>query len=86
MTDHTKPDIGPLHNQPRIELSLGFGWTELGEISFDDDCRLVFPTASRGPGLYRFELAKVGANSFYAGQTDNLARRFQHYRTPGRTQ
>ena len=47
---------------------------------------LAFPAAPRRPGLYRFRLCGSGNDLHYIGETDDLRRRFQHYRTPWRTQ
>jgi hypothetical protein len=42
---------------------------------------------STSPGLYRFRISKFdGGAAIYVGETDNLQRRFAHYRNPGPTQ
>ena len=68
------------------ELGLRYQWTEIGEVTLDGNSRLVFPGIPAEPGIYRFRFTKDGKRSVYIGETDNLPRRFQHYRTPGPTQ
>ncbi len=68
------------------ELGLRYQWTEIGEVTLDENSRLVFPGIPAEPGIYRFQFVKDGKRSVYIGETDNLPRRFQHYRTPGPTQ
>ena len=68
------------------KLGLRYQWTEIGEVALDGQSRLVFPRAPTEPGIYRFRLMEDGKRFVYIGETDNLPRRFQHYRTPGPTQ
>jgi len=68
------------------ELGLRYNWIESGELTLDAQSKLVFPKLPADPGIYRFRLAKGGKTSVYIGETDNLQRRFQHYRTPGASQ
>jgi len=62
-----------------------FNWQSAGEISLDG--RPVFPALPVAPGLYRFTFEAPGAAPrVYIGETDELRRRAQDYRTPGATQ
>ena len=72
--------------EPRVRIRLEFEWRLLGQVETDGDGRLVFPTAPRRPGLYRVRLGGAGPARHYVGEADELRRRFQHYRTPGRRQ
>jgi len=71
---------------PDNELTLRYHWLELGSLTLDASSRLKFPRVSFDPGLYRFRVMKDGGHSVYIGETDNLSRRFQNYRTPGPSQ
>ena len=69
-----------------VQLRLEFRWQLLGQVRSDEDGRLLFPSAPRRPGLYRFRLSGRGPARHYVGETEELRRRFQQYRTPGPTQ
>ena len=69
-----------------VRIRLEFNWQFLGELRRDGNGRLLFPAAPRRPGLYRFRLCGNGPAQHYVGETDELRRRFQHYRTPGPSQ
>jgi hypothetical protein len=69
-----------------IKLQLGMEWKPIGRVMLDDAGRLVFPAVPRAPGLYRFRFRAAGREGVYIGESDNLARRFAHYRNPGPTQ
>ena len=69
-----------------VAVSVQFQWQGLGTMRRDEKDLLTFPVAPRRPGLYRFRLCGIGQIRHYIGETDELRRRFQHYRTPGRTQ
>ena len=71
--------------QDTVRIRLEFHWRAIGEVRPDGD-GLQFPAAPRRPGLYRFRLVGKGSARHYVGETDQLQRRFQHYRTPGRSQ
>ena len=60
-------------------------WQTLGRVGLDNDGRLVLPSPPRAPGLYRFRL-RGDAPSVYVGETDQLPRRFTHYRNPEQSQ
>ena len=72
--------------QDAVHIQLAFNWQPLGQVRLDREGRLRFPTAPRRPGLYRFRLRGSGRCRCYVGETDELRRRFQQYRTPGDTQ
>lgn len=69
-----------------VRIDLEFHWQPLGQIRTDSNHGLLFPVAPRRPGLYRFRLRGNGVTRHYVGETDELRRRFQHYRTPGKSQ
>lgn len=70
----------------KVIVSVEFQWQGLGRILHDKNGALAFPVAPRQPGLYRFRLCGNGDDRHYIGETDGLRRRFQQFRTPGRTQ
>ena len=72
--------------QSSISLSLHYRWQFLGGVQIDSAGDLVFPRMLRAPGIYRFRLSANGDARQYVGETDNLQRRFQHYRKPGPSQ
>jgi len=64
-------------------------WREVGLIAFDGAGDLVFPKLPSQPGIYRMTLRGVPGqdqDAIYIGETDDLQRRTQHYRSPGPTQ
>ena len=74
-----------LSGEFRCELCLS--WTHVGAVVLDSDSHLEFPVLPEHPGLYRMRIRRVdGAEARYVGETDNLRRRFGHYRHPGPTQ
>jgi hypothetical protein len=66
-----------------VNCSLGFQRTQLGRVELDGSGLLLFPPAPEAPGLYRLQLRGADGRGRYIGETENLRRRFQHYRTPG---
>ena len=64
-----------------MRLTLEYEWACLGRVHMEEG-RLRFPAADEIPGVYRLDLPE----RVYIGETDRLKRRFQQYRTPGRTQ
>ena len=73
-------------NLSSVRIFVEFEWRFLGRLKQDEDGRLLFPGAPRQPGLYRFRLLGSNEIRHYIGETDDLRRRFQHYRTPGPSQ
>ena len=69
-----------------VRVFVEFEWRPLGRAEPDESGRLLFPSAPRQPGLYRFRLLGNDDIRHYIGETDELRRRFQHYRTPGPSQ
>ena len=69
-----------------VVVSVEFQWQGLGAMKRDERGFLAFPPTPCRPGLYRFRLCGNGAARHYVGETEDLRRRFQHFRTPGRTQ
>lgn len=69
-----------------VQIRLEFHWQPLGQVRSDEEGRLQFPSAPRRPGLYRFRLSGNGPGRHYVGETEELRRRFRHYRAPGPTQ
>jgi hypothetical protein len=64
-----------------MRVIVDFSWHEAGGLSLSAG-RLVFPSAPAVPGIYRFDLG----DRVYIGETDQLKRLFQGYRTPGVSQ
>jgi hypothetical protein len=69
-----------------VEMTIKFEWNALARVGVDPQGKLAFPRAPSRPGLYRFEFDGAKGRQEYIGETDTLARRFQHYRTPGPSQ
>lgn len=69
-----------------IKLQISMEWKPIGRVMLDDAGRLVFPAVPQAPGLYRFRVRAAGREGVYIGESDNLARRFAHYRNPGPSQ
>jgi hypothetical protein len=66
--------------------AFGFEWQSLGAVFLDQQGRLEFPRQQAVPALYRFQIRRDDREAWYIGETDNLFRRFSHYRNPGSTQ
>jgi hypothetical protein len=58
----------------------------LGFVASDGYGQLVFPNQPAVPAIYRFQFRSDEREQRYIGETDNLSRRFAHYRKPGPTQ
>lgn len=61
-------------------------WREIGEVRLGSDGKLMMPDPGAVPGIYRFRLAGGDAPSVYIGESDDVRRRFGHYRNPGPSQ
>lgn len=70
----------------RVELSTSFSWVPVGAVSLDDQQKIKFPKTGAQPGLYRFKIISADDRSQYIGESDQLSRRLQNYRTPGPSQ
>jgi hypothetical protein len=71
-----------------VNLRVYFAWKDAGPITVAAHGKVVFPTLPTEPGLYRMTLVPNGGERarVYVGETDQLRRRFAHYRNPGSTQ
>ena len=69
-----------------LEIRLEMAWRPLGRIRLDQQGKLTFPATDKIPAIYRFALTLASVQQQYIGETENLARRLQHYRTPGPSQ
>jgi hypothetical protein len=69
-----------------LECRMGMKWQPIGRVTLGGDRSLTFPTAPPVPAIYRFRIRSGAGEAFYIGETENLARRFTHYRNPGPTQ
>jgi hypothetical protein len=69
-----------------VELTMAFSWVPVGAVTLDEQQKVRFPKTGAQPGLYRFEIISVDGPTQYIGETDQLSRRLQHYRTPGPSQ
>lgn len=74
-------------DRDQVDLTLRFEWKQEGRVGLDEIGRLIFPRLTTDAGLYRFRLRSGNrATSTYLGESDNLARRMTHYRSPGPSQ
>jgi hypothetical protein len=76
-------------NSPCSELcgELRLVWTAAGSVRQDPDGKIRFPALKKCSGLYRFLVNRIdGSRAVYVGESDNLQRRFTHYRNPGPSQ
>lgn len=67
-----------------IDVRIEMTWMPLGRVALDGHGGLRFPNVPAVPGLYRFQIR--GTAAAYVGETENMARRFGHYRKPGPSQ
>lgn len=70
-------------SESEAACTIHLAWTPIGQIDLDAGGKLVFRRAPSSPGLYRFTIEVADRKTVYIGEADSLARRFQHYRTPG---
>ncbi len=68
------------------QLNTSYSWVELGALKLDQNSKIVFPEVESRPGIYRFRMLRNGRSSIYIGESENLYRRFGHYRNPGPSQ
>jgi excinuclease UvrABC nuclease subunit len=70
-----------------VRVTVSFEWIEVGPIELDRGGKLNFPILPREPGIYKLMITeRDGTTASYVGETDELRRRFSHYRNPGPTQ
>ena len=82
-----QPDPHPWDAEARkLLFGAGMTWRPLGRVERDESGRLVLPAAPSLPGIYCFRVRQSQAERRYIGESDNLARRFANYRTPGSSQ
>ncbi|UYV38991.1 GIY-YIG nuclease family protein [Rhodobacteraceae bacterium D3-12] len=67
-----------------IKITTALLWHSGGEVALDGLEKLLFPILKPIAGIYRFRFPH--RRSVYVGETTNLRRRMQNYRTPGATQ
>ncbi len=67
-----------------ISIGLRLHWQPAGDITLNNNNRLVFPIFELVSGLYRFEMHRQQV-FVYIGETENLKRRFAEYRAPNKT-
>jgi hypothetical protein len=75
-------------SQPHeLICALRMKWQQIGVAVLDTNHKIEFPKLPSKPGLYRLNVTRPdGSEGRYVGETDNLQRRFAHYRNPGPTQ
>jgi hypothetical protein len=66
-------------------VAVVFEWQAAGEVMLDA-ARPRFTDLPSVPGLYRLTFEGHDVSRVYIGETDNLRRRAQRYRTPGAAQ
>lgn len=69
-----------------VELAVRLMFVPAGLVLLDESGRLRFPALPAEPAVYRLTLADAGQARVYIGETDNMRRRGQGYRTPGPSQ
>ncbi len=70
-----------------VDATVRFEWLAAGPFTVAGG-RPLAPGLPADPGIYRFSFTEADdtTSSVYLGETDNLARRMTHYRSPGPTQ
>ena len=81
-----KPPPVEITSNGTVDLSISFEWRHHGWLRLDAGGGLTFPPMDRAPGLYRFRLAGGDGERRHIGETENLQRRFHHYRNPDPSQ
>ena len=61
-------------------------WRKIGEVRLGPDGKLLMPDPGHVSGVYRFRLSVGESPSVYIGESDDVSRRFGHYRNPGPSQ
>lgn len=69
-----------------MKFGIDFDWRSAGQVVLDGAGRIVFPALPPDPGVYQFDLRSGPASVLYIGESDDLKRRAQTYRTPGPSQ
>lgn len=68
------------------QQNLAFRWLPVGRLFMDHKKRLKFPSLTDEAQVYRLVITSDGGRQYYIGETENIRRRVQGYRTPGLTQ
>lgn len=82
-------ELLPERDLPEVDVRVRLMWRRAGEVVLDRRGGLVFPVVPHVPGLYRLTLSGAPGQErpgVYVGETDDLRRRLNFYRTPGSTQ
>jgi hypothetical protein len=69
-----------------MNFVVDFEWRSIGSLKLDAGGRIAFPALPADPGVYQFDLRSGPRSVLYIGESDNLKRRAQNYRTPGPSQ
>lgn len=69
---------------PSTNFSVSFRWFSAGEITIDGNEKIRFPQLTTAPAIYK--LCFTAQRALYIGESIQLKRRMQNYRTPGPTQ
>jgi hypothetical protein len=64
-------------------VTMELTWGTAGRVSRDESGKLQVPRTDAAPGIYRLTLRTPEATRLYLGETVDLRRAFQHFRTPG---
>jgi hypothetical protein len=88
VTQSVERDVAPYpwDEAQALECRIGFRWQPFGTVTLGEHGGLVFPNAAAIPAIYRFRIRHNYTDARYIGETENLSRRFGHYRNPGLTQ
>lgn len=78
--------LSPVDVSGEFDVRIVSQWSFCGVVRLDGANRIVFPKTEAIPGIYRFTINAQDSKRIYIGETDNLQRRMQHYRTPGKSQ
>ncbi|CAL9584650.1 hypothetical protein SUDANB95_05070 [Actinosynnema sp. ALI-1.44] len=83
------PELLPEPDMAEVDVRVRLTWWRAGEVRMDRGGGLVFPALPHVPGIYRLTLSEAPGQTrpmVYVGETDDLRRRLNSYRTPGSTQ
>lgn len=83
---HKAPQVSTGEIPGETSVKIKFSWKDIGNVKLDENENLTFSKPPSIPGVYKLTIISEFKNSIYIGQTENLLRRFQHYRTPGPSQ
>jgi hypothetical protein len=72
----------PWDTSDSLLFRVGMSWAKQGRVILADN-RLTFPVAQQVPGLYPFRIRGSAGEVICIGESENLARRFRLYSSPG---